>query len=64
VDKRHAVIMYDYCDKKFKVKDLNSANGVSSKLGFVYYFAVLILSFAVVAFSSSQVMSEFVTIFK
>ncbi|XP_065343321.1 centrosomal protein of 170 kDa-like isoform X3 [Cloeon dipterum] len=27
VDKRHAVIMYDYCDKKFKVKDLNSANG-------------------------------------
>jgi hypothetical protein len=29
VDKRHAVIMFDYCDKKFKVKDLNSANGVS-----------------------------------
>ncbi|KAF4519293.1 hypothetical protein B566_EDAN017923, partial [Ephemera danica] len=27
VDKRHAVIMYDYCDKRFKVKDLNSTNG-------------------------------------
>lgn len=40
MDKRHAVIMYDYCDKKFKVKDLNSANGVSCDLFIKIYFCV------------------------